>query len=272
MAKEERERRWSLQGATALVTGGSKGIGKAIVEELAGFGVKVHTCARNESELEKCIQHWRSLSLSNITTSVCDVSSRAGREKLMEKVSSLFQGKLNILINNVGTNIPKDLLDVNGEDFSHLISANLESCFHLSQLGHPLLKSSGAGSIVSISSIGSFLSFEGGTIYAATKGAMNQLTRTMAAEWAKDNIRANCIAPGLINTPALQSYLDTVHATTQDKGRSVDNPMGRAGEPVEVAALAAFLCMPAASYITGEVLVVDGGMSISRASVFKDNN
>uniref|UniRef100_A0A452ZVR2 Tropinone reductase I n=1 Tax=Aegilops tauschii subsp. strangulata TaxID=200361 RepID=A0A452ZVR2_AEGTS len=96
-----REKRWSLAGATALVTGGSKGIGRAIVEELAGFGARVHTCSRNAAELEECRRQWEEEELS-VTVSVCDVSVRAAREKLMETVRESFHGKLDILVNNAG--------------------------------------------------------------------------------------------------------------------------------------------------------------------------
>ncbi|KAI0498360.1 hypothetical protein KFK09_021601 [Dendrobium nobile] len=168
MAKSELENRWSLHGATALVTGGSKGIGQAIVEELARLGAKVHTCARNQQELDKALQHWQSLKL-DVTASVCDVSSRAEREKLMEKVSSLFDGKLNILINNAGRSISKTALEYTEEDYGFVMSTNLESAFHLSQLAHPLLKASGVGSIVFISSVAGLVGIPEGSVYGSTK-------------------------------------------------------------------------------------------------------
>ncbi|XP_020590190.1 tropinone reductase homolog At5g06060-like [Phalaenopsis equestris] len=261
MATADFEKRWSLQGATALVTGGSKGIGKAIVEELARLGAKVHACARNRQELDKSLQHWQSLKL-DVTASVCDVSSRAEREKLMENVSSLFQGKLNILINNAGTNLFKTALQFKEEDYDFLLSTNLESAFHLSQLAHPLLKASGMGSIVFISSVAGLVGFPESSVYGITKGAMNQLTRNLALEWAKDNIRANSIAPGPIVTPLMHAYFEA--KGTIPAIESMGIPLGRAGDPVDVATIAAFLCMPTSSYITGQVIVADGGMTMGR--------
>ncbi|KAL2983800.1 hypothetical protein AAZX31_12G056500 [Glycine max] len=185
---------------TALVTGGSKGIGYAIVEELAQLGATVHTCARNEAELNESLNEWNTKGY-RVTGSVCDVASRAERQDLIARLSNEFNGKLNILVNNVGTNVPKHTLDVTEEDFSFLINTNLESAYHLSQLAHPLLKASEAANIIFISSIAGVLSIGVGSTYGATKGAMNQLTKNLACEWAKDNIRTNCVAPGPIKTP-----------------------------------------------------------------------
>ncbi|URE03975.1 Tropinone reductase [Musa troglodytarum] len=234
--------RWSLMGAAALVTAGTRGIGHAIVEELARFGAAVHTCARNEVELEKCLQRWGAMQLK-VTGSVCDVSSPTEREKLMERVKSIFNGKLNIL------------------DYKFVMSTNLEAAFHLSQLAHPLLKASGSGSsIVFISSVAGLVGFDGICLYSATKGAMNQLARSLACEWAKDGIRANCVAPGCIRTPGNEQLLKDEEFVAKESGRV---PLGRVGEAEEVAAVAAFLCLPASFYVTGQVIAVDGGRTVN---------
>ncbi|XP_072954545.1 noroxomaritidine/norcraugsodine reductase-like [Typha angustifolia] len=259
MEKNSRAQRWSLAGMTALVTGGTKGIGHAIVEELAGLGASVHTCSRNEAELKKCLQEWADMNLV-VTGSVCDVSSRAERERLMERVSSIFQGKLTILINNAGTGIVKPALDCTAEEYSYLMATNLESSFHLSQMAHPLLKASGKGSIVFISSIAGLKGFKNMSIYSATKGGLNQLTKNLACEWANDSIRTNCIAPGPITTSLLKSE---VFPNEEIKAKAVLRiPLRRVGEPEEVASLTAFLCMPVSSYINGQVICVDGGLTI----------
>ncbi|XP_048504566.1 tropinone reductase homolog At5g06060 isoform X5 [Beta vulgaris subsp. vulgaris] len=255
----KRDNRWSLQGMTALVTGGSRGIGHAIVEELVGFGARVHTCARNEVELDNCLKCWENQGFK-VSGSVCDVSSWEQRESLLDTVSSVFDGKLNILVNNVGTNIRKPFVDLTPQEFSTLMTTNFESVFHLSQLSHPLLQASCDGSIVFVSSVSGFVSLKSMSLQGATKGAINQLTRNLACEWARDNIRSNAVAPWYIKTSMVEKvlsneeYLEEVYSCT---------PLCRLGDPTEVSSLVAFLCLPASAYITGQIICVDGGMSIN---------
>ncbi|PIA40440.1 hypothetical protein AQUCO_02500266v1 [Aquilegia coerulea] len=259
MEEKNTNKRWSLQGMTALVTGGSKGIGHAIVEELASLGASVYTCARSETQLNQVIEEWKELGF-RVTGSVCDISVRQQREKLMEDVSSIFNGKLNIFVSNVGTSILKPTTEYTAEDFSFLMNTNFESCYHLCQLAHPLLKASGNGNIVFISSVAGLSGFFSGTIYAASKGALIQLTRTLACEWAKDNIRINTIAPGLIRTPMVE---EGIKATEMLDGFLSRTPLRRLGEPSDVSSMVAYFCLPAASYITGQVICVDGGILVN---------
>ncbi|XP_028109311.1 tropinone reductase homolog At5g06060-like isoform X1 [Camellia sinensis] len=255
--------RWCLTGLTALVTGGTRGIGHAVVEELGELRAQVHTCSRNEAELSGCLQEWASKGFT-VTGSVCDVSSSSQRQQLLDKASSLFDGKLNILINNVGTNIRKPTIEYTTEEYSVIMATNLESAFHLCQLAYPLLKASRVGSIVFISSVAGLVHIGSGSIYGASKGAMNQLTKNLACEWAKDNIRCNCVAPWYIRTSLVEHLLENKEFL--DKIIS-QTPLRRPGEPKEVSSLVAFLCMPASSYITGQIISVDGGMTVNGFSV-----
>lgn len=230
------------------------------MEELAALGASIHTCSRRKEDLDRSLSQWKELGF-NVSGSICDLEFRSDRERLMEEVSSLFGGKLHILINNAGMNIWKtSTLDYTAEDFSKIMDTNFTSAYHLCQLAHPLLKASGRGNIVLVSSASAVVAMSVGTVYSATKGAMNQLAKNLACEWAKDNIRTNAVAPWFIKTaiiePALkmEGFLEAVRAR---------NPLRRMGEPKEVSSLVAFLCLPAASYITGQVIAIDGGATIN---------
>ncbi|KAI9116230.1 hypothetical protein K1719_013160 [Acacia pycnantha] len=226
-----RDMRWSLSGMTALVTGSTRGIGHAIVEELAEFGASVHICSRNQADIDKCLKDWTSKGFS-VTGSVCDVLSSHQRQDLMETVASIFRGKLNILINNAGTIIYNKAIDQTSEDVSTVMGTNFESSYHLSQLAHPLLKASGYGTIVNISSIVSVKALPLVSACAASRGAMNQVTKNLAFEWAKDNIRVNAVAPpGTIKTSLLKSSLKEPGGETAVNSIVSQTPMKRVGEP-----------------------------------------
>ncbi|KAI3987999.1 hypothetical protein MKX01_006622 [Papaver californicum] len=233
--------RWSLKGNTALVTGGTKGIGHAIVEELARFGA-----AREKAY--------------SVTGSVSDASVPSDREKLIKTIASLFWGKLNILVNNVGVAVYKDTGDYTVEDHAKVMATNFDSGYYLSKLAHPLLKASGSGSIVFITSAAGVVAAQKVSSYAACNGAIYQVTKNFACEWAKDKIRINSVAPWFIRTQLAKQNLDVEGVEDYIIART---PMRRLGNPNEVSSLVAFLCLPSASYITGQVIYIDGGFTVN---------
>ncbi|KAK7373790.1 hypothetical protein VNO80_07210 [Phaseolus coccineus] len=150
------------------------------------------------------------------------------------------------LINNAGTASTKSLLDYTGEDVTTLMGTNFESCFNLCQLAHPLLKASGYGNIVFISSVAGLKAFPICSAYAASKGALNQFTKNIALEWAKDNIRANAVAPGAVKTDLLDSLMECADVNKNVVEAVVSgSPIGRIGEPKDISGVVAFLCLKA---------------------------
>lgn len=248
--------RWRLDGQVALVTGASVGIGRAIAAELLGLGADVMLVARDQGQLDSTRDELQDeFPDAEVLAFAADVSDAEQRREVFDWVEDLGTG-LHVLVNNAGTNDSKPTMDYGDDEWRAIFETNLFSAFELSRFAFPLLSEHASSSIVNVGSVSGLTHVRTGSPYGMSKAALHQLTKNLACEWAEDGVRVNAVAPWYIRTRrtsgklANPDYLDEVLDRT---------PMGRIGEPEEVAAAVAFLCLPAASYITGETLAVDGG-------------
>lgn len=234
---------WRLEGRTALVTGGTRGIGRAVADELAALGARVIVVARAP---DPACPH---------ELIAADVTAAADRARIVERIG----GPLHVLVHNAGTNVRGPLTGYDDATIERLLHLNLTAPLLLSRDLHPRLAAAGDAAVVHVGSVAGHLALPTGVAYAAAKAGLAQAARTLALEWARDGIRVNTVAPWYTDTPLVAAVLADPAKRAAILART---PLARIAEPAEVARAVAFLALPAASYITGQCLAVDGGMSI----------
>lgn len=252
------EKKWNLNNKTALITGSTRGIGKAVVEELALLGATVYVVSRNKKDVDEQVTTLKSNGYSAFGISA-DVTQPEDRNRMVQTVKE-NSGKLDILVNNVGTNIRKKAVEYSEEEYYSIFNTNMHANFMLTRMFHPLLKLAGEATVVSVLSVAGLTHLKTGAPYGMTKAALVQLTKNLAVEWAGDHIRANAVAPWYTQTPLVAALLDNKEYLEAVLSRT---PLNRIADPEEVASAVAFFCMPASSYITGQTLAVDGGFTIN---------
>jgi Tropinone reductase 1 len=247
---------WRLDGRTALITGASRGIGLAVAREFARLGANLVLVARGRQALDQASGQIQSLA-PGIDISV--LPADLGTDKGRAEVAAACGDRLDILVNNTGTNIRKRIAEISLEEYRHVQRVNLESAFDLCRLLYPLLRDSAPSCVVNNASVAGLCHLRTGAAYGMSKAAMIQMTRNLAVEWAAEDIRVNAIAPWYVRTPLAEQVLQDPAYRDDVLSRT---PMGRLGEPEDCARAIAFLCMPAAGWITGQCLAVDGGFSV----------
>ena len=245
---------FSLEGKVAVVTGGSRGIGRASALAMADAGANVVVSSRKIADLEPVAAEISAKGVKGLAFAA-HVGKMEDSRALIDKVMQEF-GRIDILMNNAGTNpYYGNLMDQDEKTYDITMNVNVKSIFFLSQMAARIMKPQGGGSIINTSSIGGLRATDLG-LYCTTKAAVIMLTQTMAKEWGRFNIRVNAIAPGIIKTRLSEALWKNPEANEKAINRI---PMMRLGEPEEVAGVVVFLASRAGSYVNGDTIVIDGG-------------
>lgn len=249
---------WRLESKKVLVTGGTKGIGKACVEQFLELGAQVLFTSRTSSEVEDLENELKDRGYI-VKGLVADASKLSDSEKVSNWISENWR-RLDVLVNNAGINIRKKAHEYSEEEYKKVLDINLMAPFTLSRLLFPLLKISDASTIINVASSAALQDVGTGTPYAMSKAGLLQQTRSLAVEWASEGIRVNAVSPWFTKTPLTEGYL---HNEEKMKSIISRTPLNRVADAKEIASIVAFLAMPASSFVTGQNIVADGGMSIN---------
>jgi meso-butanediol dehydrogenase/(S,S)-butanediol dehydrogenase/diacetyl reductase len=245
-----------LEGKVAVITGASQGIGAAIAERFVREGAIVALCARRAAPLESFVRSLRAFG-ATVLSAALDVADHERLRQFIEEVAA-SRGALDILVNNAPAVSYAPIAHMEVAAFRHDFCVNVDAAFAATRAALRIMTPRGSGSIINIASVSGLLALRGMSAYGAAKAALIHFTRQTAVEAGAHNVRANVIAPGVINTAATAAGFAGPHA---EWGRRIAEqvPLRRFGEPAEVAALAAFLAADESAYISGSVITIDGG-------------
>jgi NAD(P)-dependent dehydrogenase (short-subunit alcohol dehydrogenase family) len=250
------ERLFSLRGKSVLVTGAGGGIGRVLAVAMAEAGARLglHDVAP-ERLAESC--HAVRYVGGETFPLVADLSDVQACQGVIAKAHAALN-RLDVLVNCAGVNRRKPIEAVTLDDYETITAVNQRSLFFLSQAAHPIMRAQGGGKIINIGSLNSFMGLGTVSVYGMTKAATAQVTKTMAIEWAKDNIQVNCVAPGFMLTPLTETSLWGDEVKRRWLLERI--PMRRPGQPDELVGITLLLAAGASSYLTGQTIVVDGGV------------
>ena len=249
---------FDLSGRVAIVTGGNGGIGLGMANGLAEAGAAIVIVGRNEAKSNAAVAELKQRGAKAISI-VADVTEKAAVQAMVE-LAARELGRIDILVNNAGINIRKPPQALSLQEWDHVIGTNLTSAFLCSQAVYPVMKAAGGGKIINIGSMMSIFGASFAPAYAASKGGIVQFTRSCACAWAADNIQANAVLPGWIDTDLTRrarQEIDGLHDKVLAR-----TPAARWGASADFAGIAVFLASPASDFVTGTAIPVDGGFSI----------
>ena len=244
-----------LDGKVALVTGGSKGLGRAMAQALAEAGADVALCSRNLSEAEAAAQEIAGSTRRKAVGFKADVTERESVAQLRQDCEAAF-GQIDILLNNAGINIRKPTPELTDEDWDSVLDISVKGSFLCSQAFLPGMMERKWGRIVMLGSIMSFVSIPGRAAYSSAKAGVLGLTRALALESAPHGVTVNCLCPGPFETPGNRVLMNDPAAHQAFLSKI---PLGRWGQPEELGGAIVFLCSPASAFVTGTTLTIDGG-------------
>ena len=246
---------FDLTDRKAIVTGGGRGLGRAIAVGLAQFGADVAIVSRTRAELEETARQIEKTGRKSLIYPA-DVSKKSDVEKIVADVVAQW-GRVDILVNNAGVDAASPALDYKEEDWDFVLDVNLKGYFLFAQAAARMMREHGGGVIVNNSSICGDVAIKNIVAYNASKGGVNMLTRSLALEWAPYHIRVNAFSPGYME--AFMPGAASEHDEAKERSVREHTPLGRRGKPEELVGPVVFLASDASSYVTGEVLMVDGG-------------
>ena len=247
--------KFNLKGNVALVTGASRGLGRGMALALAEAGADVALVARTKSSLEETAALAKEISDSKTLVVKADITQCSEIERIVNETVKVF-GRIDILLNAAGTQVRKPIFEMTEQDYDYLMSVNLKSVYFLGQAAARQMAKQGRGKIINVASLTSFIGINNISIYGTSKGGIVSMTRQFAIELAKYNIQVNAISPGYFITELTADLFKDPEKAKWVLGRI---PIGRTGNPDDLAAAVVFLASEASNYITGQILSVDGG-------------
>ena len=252
-----------LAGEVALITGGSRGIGRATVEHFLEHGARVAFCGRDEAAGQAAAAEMGAP--ESVLFEPADVALEADLERLAARCAAAF-GPATVLVNNAGVNANFDAIEMSGEEWDNFFAIDLKSAWLAAKQVLPEMVRRRRGAIVNVSSLHGFVTLEGFFPYAAAKSGLVGLTRSLALDYGSDGIRVNCVAPGFVRTRLVEESIDRAgDRAAAEEAMVAGVALGRIGDPLEIARVVRFLASDEASYVTGASILVDGGLTARRA-------